>query len=329
MSDALEVVPLPPYEIVANVSEGRDKAILAAFTAVVSGSPGVRLLNVHHDTDHDRSVYTYVGDGDALSLATRALARLAVATIDLTSMKKNGADRGVHPRIGAIDVIPVVPLGPDGSERGAVVIARTLARALAADLNLSVHLYGAAARSTARAALPNIRRGGFESLGERQAQPDSEPDEGPTAPHATAGAVAVGVRPLMAAWNIQLVGAPESKLLDVARALATQLRATSPGGVPGLQALGFPLPSINGAQLSMNLHDVIGAASRGITLHAIRARAHVVAQRLGVQLGETEIVGLIPEASLRAGGDPLQLAIRGDWESVTLEYALGKSGNQR
>jgi glutamate formiminotransferase len=133
----------------------------------------------------------------------------------------------------------------------------------------------------------------------------------------------------MAAWNIQLTGAPAPALLDAARALATQLRATSPGGVPGLQALGFSLPSINGAQLSMNLHDVVGAASRGVTLHEIRARAHDAAQRLGVQLGETEIVGLIPEAALRAGGDPRQLAIRGEWERVTLEYALREGGNQR
>ena len=133
----------------------------------------------------------------------------------------------------------------------------------------------------------------------------------------------------MAAWNIQLTGAQAPALLAAARALATPLRAISPGGVPGLQALGFPLPSINGAQLSMNLHDVIGAASRGVTLHAIRARAHEAAQQLNVQLGETAIVGLIPEAALRAGGDPLQLAIRGEWERVTLEYALREGGNQR
>ena len=324
MSAALSSVPLPPYEIVANVSEGRDPAILAVFTAVVAGSPGVRLLDVHHDADHDRSVYTYVGDGDALSLATRALARLAVATIDLTSPQKSGAHRGVHPRIGAIDVVPVVPLGPDGSERGAIVIARALARALAADLNLSVHLYGAAARSAARAALPDIRRGGFESLAERQAQPDGEPDEGPAVPHPTAGAVAVGVRPLMAAWNIQLIGAPEPKLLDVARALATQLRATSPGGVPGLQALGFPLPSLNSAQLSMNLHNVIAAGTAGVTLHSIRARAEAEARLLGVQLGESEIVGLVPESALRAGGDPNVLKIRSGWQRASIESRLAR-----
>ena len=324
MSGALGAVPLPPYEIVANVSEGRDPAILAAFTAVVAGSPGVRLLDVHHDVDHDRSVYTYVGDGDALSLATRALARLAVATIDLTSPQKSGAGRGVHPRIGAIDVVPVVPLGPDGSERGAVVIARALARALAADLNLSVHLYGAAARSAARAALPAIRRGGFESLRERQAQPDGEPDEGPAVPHPTAGAVAVGVRPIMAAWNIQLTGTPAPALLDAARALAAQLRATSPGGVPGLQALGFSLPSINGAQLSMNLHNVVTASTAGVTLHSIRARAEEEARLLGVQLGESEIVGLVPESALRAGGDPNALKIRSGWQRASIESRLAR-----
>ena len=324
MSGALGAVPLPPYEIVANVSEGRDPAILAAFTAVVAGSPGVRLLDVHHDADHDHSVYTYVGDGEALSLATRALARLAVATIDLTSTKKSGAGRGVHPRIGAIDVVPVVPLGPDGSERGAIVIARALARALAADLNLSVHLYGAAARSAARAALPDIRRGGFESLAERQAQPDGEPDEGPAVPHPTAGAVAVGVRPLMAAWNIQLIGAPAPALLDAARELATQLRATSPGGVPGLQALGFPLPSVNGAQLSMNLHNVVAAGTAGVTLHSIRARAEAEARLLGVQLGESEIVGLLPESALRAGGDPNVLKIRSGWQRASIESRLAR-----
>ena len=324
MSGALGAVPLPPYEIVANVSEGRDPAILAVFTAVVAGSPGVRLLDVHHDADHDRSVYTYVGDGDALSLATRALARLAVATIDLTSPQKSGAGRGVHPRIGAIDVVPVVPLGPDGSERGAIVIARALARALAADLNLSVHLYGAAARSAARAALPDIRRGGFESLGERQAQPDGEPDEGPAVPHPTAGAVAVGVRPLMAAWNIELTGAPEAKLADAAQAMARSMRGSTPRGIPGLQALGFRLLSVHGAQLSMNLHNVVAASTAGVTLHSIRARAEEEARLLGVQLGESEIVGLLPESALRAGGDPNALKIRSGWERASIESRLAR-----
>ena len=324
MSDALGAAPLPPYEIVANVSEGRDSAILAVFTAVVAGSPGVRLLDVHHDADHDRSVYTYVGDGDALSLATRALARLAVATIDLTSPQKSGAGRGVHPRIGAIDVVPVVPLGPDGSERGAIVIARALARALAADLDLPVHFYGAVARSEVRRALPEIRRGGFEALAERQRDPNHEPDEGPITPHPTGGAVAVGVRPLMAAWNIELTGAPEAKLADAAQAMARSMRGSTPRGIPGLQALGFRLLSVHGAQLSMNLHNVVAASTAGVTLHSIRARAEEEARLLGVQLGESEIVGLLPESALRAGGDPNALKIRSGWERASIESRLAR-----
>ena len=324
MSDALGAAPLPPYEIVANVSEGRDSAILAVFTAVVAGSPGVRLLDVHHDADHDRSVYTYVGDGDALSLATRALARLAVATINLTSPQKSGAGRGVHPRIGAIDVVPVVPLGPDGSERGAIVIARALARALAADLDLPVHFYGAVARSEVRRALPEIRRGGFEALAERQRDPNHEPDEGPITPHPTGGAVAVGVRPLMAAWNIELTGAPEAKLADAAQAMARSMRGSTPRGIPGLQALGFRLLSVHGAQLSMNLHNVVAASTAGVTLHSIRARAEEEARLLGVQLGESEIVGLLPESALRAGGDPNALKIRSGWQRASIESRLAR-----
>jgi len=312
----------PPYEVVANVSEGRDRSILAAFTSVVAGSPGVQLLDVHHDGDHDRSVYTYVGEADALILATRALARLAVATINLASSAKSGAGRGVHPRIGAIDVVPIVPLGPAGDERGAIAAARTLGRALAADLDLSVHFYGEVARSEARRALSEIRRGEFEDLAARQSDPANEPDEGPAVPHATAGAVAIGVRPLMAAWNIELVGAPAMELLRAARGIAASMRGSAPGGVANLQALGFALPSVQGAQLSMNLHDVIRAASAGITLHSIRDRAEREARALGVQLGESEIVGLVPGAALRAGGDPKNLKIRGGWQRATIESRI-------
>lgn len=321
---ARTLAALPPYEVVANVSEGRNAAILAAFSSVVGGSPGVQLLDVHRDADHDRSVYTYAGEAEALILATRALARLAVATIDLASPEKNGAGRGVHPRIGAIDVVPIVPLGPDGDERGAIAAARTLGRALAADLGLPVHFYGAVARSEARRALPEIRRGGFEMLAERQRTPAHEPDEGPIQPHPTAGAVAVGVRPLMAAWNIQLVGAPEAELLRVARVAAASMRGSAPGGVPNLQALGFALPSVRSAQLSMNLHDVIGSAVTGVTLHSIRERAEREARAHGLGLGESEIVGLVPERAIRAGGDPERLKIRGGWQRATIESRVAR-----
>ena len=324
MSAVRQSGALPSYEVVANVSEGRDEAVLAAFTAVVAGSPGVQLLDVHRDPDHDRSVYTYVGEADALVLATRALARIAIATIDLTAAAKSGARRGVHPRIGAIDVIPLIPLGPGGSEHGAVVAARALGRTLAADLNLPVHFYGAVARNEARRALPEIRRGGFEALAERQRDPDGEPDEGPIAPHPTGGAVAVGVRPLMAAWNIQLTGAAEEKLVTAARAIARSMRESAPRGIPGLQALGFRLPSVKSAQLSMNLHNVVASSSAGITLHSIRTRAEEEAHLLGVQIGDSEIVGLVPESALRAGGDPNALKVRGGWQRASIESRFAR-----
>jgi len=324
MSDVRPSGSLPSYEVVANVSEGRDAAILAAFTAIVAGSPGVQLLDAHHDPDHDRSVYTYVGEADALALATRALARLAIATIDLTAVTKSGVGRGVHPRIGAIDVIPLIPLGPGGSEHGAVVAARALGRSLATDLDLPVHFYGAVARSEARRGLPEIRRGGFEALAERQRDPNHEPDEGPITPHPTGGAVAVGVRSLMAAWNIELTGAPEAKLANAAQAMARSMRGSAPRGVPGLQALGFRLPSLHSAQLSMNLHSVVAASTAGVTLHSIRARAEEEARRLGLQLGESEIVGLVPESALRAGGDPNALSIRGGWQRASIESRLAR-----
>ncbi len=122
---------------------------------------------------------------------------------------------------------------------------------------------------------------GFEDLAARQQNPAHEPDEGPAAPHITAGAVAVGVRPLMVAWNIELTGAPEAELLCAARSAAASMRGSASGGVPNLQALGFVLPSVHSAQLSMNLHDVIGAAKTGITLHSIRDRAEREARALG------------------------------------------------
>jgi len=324
MNDVRLSEPVPSYEVVANVSEGRDAAILSAFTAIVAGSPGVQLLDVHHDPDHDRSVYTYVGEAEALALATRALARLAIATIDLTAASKSGVGRGVHPRIGAIDVIPLIPLGPGGSEHGAVVAARALGRTLAADLDLPVHFYGAVARSEVRRALPEIRRGGFEALTERQRDPNHEPDEGPITPHPTGGAVAVGVRSLMAAWNIELTGAPEAKLANAAQAMARSMRGSAPRGVPGLQALGFRLPRVHSAQLSMNLHNVVAASTAGVTLHSIRARAEEEARLLGVQLGESEIVGLLPESALRAGGDPNALKIRSGWQRASIESRLAR-----
>ena len=308
------------FEIVANISEGRSAEILQLAAAAIQDVPGVTLRDVHTDADHDRSVFTYVAAGGAeLVTATIALARVAVARIDLTSPEKSGVGRGVHPRIGALDVVPVVPISPEATLEQAAEIARVVGAALAATLDLSVHLYGAAARIEERRSLPTLRRGGFEQLAAHQAAEGGEPDYGPCTPHPTAGATAVGARPLMAAWNIALAGSDADTLLQIAKEIAREIRGATPGGIQGLQALGFPLASKGIAQVSMNLHDLLAATDRGDTLHAIRERVLVAARSRGVQIGETEIVGLLPERALHAGGNPAALQISGGWERVVLE----------
>lgn len=308
------------FEIVANISEGRDRGILTQAARAIQAVPGVELRDIHTDADHDRSVFTYLAVGGVdLVAATLALARVAIANIDLTHPAKSGEGRGVHPRIGALDVVPVVPISPTATLEQAVVIARDVAAALATTLNLPVHLYGAAARSEERRSLPALRRGGFEDLAARQAADGGEPDFGPRAPHPTAGATAVGARPLMAAWNIELVGDGIDPLIAIAKEIAREIRGVTPGGVRGLQALGFPLASKGIAQVSMNLHDLLEATNRGDTLHAIRERIRVAAERRGVAIGATEVVGLLPERAILAGGNPEALQISGGWERVVLE----------
>lgn len=308
------------FEIVANISEGRDAGIIGRAADAIRSVPGVTLLDIHSDRDHDRSVFTYVAaDGAQLAAATCALAHVAVATIDLRSAAKSGEGRGVHPRIGALDVVPVVPIGPSATLAQAAGIARTIGAELAAAEGLPIHLYGAAARSDDRRSLPTLRRGGFEQLAAHQAADGGAPDFGPVQPHPSAGATAVGARPLMAAWNIELVGGDASRLLAAAREIAREIRGATPGGVPGLQALGFPLVSLGIAQVSMNLHDLLDASDRGDTLHAIRTRIQRATHDRGLELGETEVVGLLPLRALHAGGDPRELQIRGGWERAVLE----------
>ena len=312
--------PTARFEIVANISEGRNAEILQRAAAAIQAVPGVTLRDVHTDADHDRSVFTYVAAGGVeLVAATLALARITVASIDLSSPEKSGEGRGVHPRIGALDVVPVVPISPRATLEQAAEIARIAAAALATTLSLPVHLYGAAARNEERRSLPTLRRGGFEQLAAHQSAEGGEPDFGPREPHPTAGATAVGARTLMAAWNIALAGSDADTLLQVSKEIAREIRGTTPGGVRGLQALGFPLASKGVAQVSMNLHDLLEATDRGDTLHAIRERVRVAASSRGVEIGETEVVGLLPERALQAGGNPAALQISGGWERVVLD----------
>ncbi len=267
-------------ECVPNVSEGRDPDVIHRIAEAIEGS-GCHLLDVHSDPDHNRSVYTMVGDEQQIYDGAIALARSAIALIHLCDQ------RGVHPRIGAIDVIPVVPI-QDTSMPLCVTLARRIGEKLGNGLGLPVFLYGEAARSEYRASLPWIRRGGAAGL-ERKLIEDG-PDYGPRRPHISAGAVAVGARGFLVAFNVVL----NTTDVSVAQAIASVIRETG-GGLPGVRALGLSLASRALSQVSMNLIDI---ASTDI-LAAFRAVQREATLR-GVDVLESEIVGLIPRVALGA-----------------------------
>lgn len=259
-----------------------------ALADAVVATPGTHLLDRHSDVDHNRSVLTFAGDPEAVSAAAFAAAAVAVERIDLTRHD------GVHPRMGAVDVVPFVPFGQTAMEV-AVDVARRAGARLGAELQVPVYLYGAAAAPGRPPELRAYRRDGFEdllALGDR-VQP---PDFGPGRLHPTAGAVVVGARPPLVAFNVLLASAD----LDVAMRLARRLRESS-GGMPGVQALGLWLEARDATQVSTNLLDLTTTPIAAV-LAALRAGA----LEEGVELTSAELVGLVPAAAL-AGleGDPL------------------------
>jgi glutamate formiminotransferase len=267
-------------ECVPNFSEGRRPAVLAALAASIRGVGGVRLIDVSPDLDHNRAVYTFAGAGDAVLEAAFESAAVAVARIDLR------AHEGVHPRIGAVDVIPFVPLWGATMEACAA-LAHRLAERLATRLGLPVYLYGEAARDPART-LAAIRRGGFERLRTEIAGPARRPDFGPAHVHPTAGAVAVGAREVLIALNVDL----ETTDLRAARAIAKAVRESA-GGLPAVQAMGVPLASRQLVQVSMNLRDY----RRTPPLVAFQ-RVEAEAARHGIAVAAGELIGCAPRDAL-------------------------------
>jgi glutamate formiminotransferase/glutamate formiminotransferase/formiminotetrahydrofolate cyclodeaminase len=261
---------MPLLESVPNVSEGRDRAAVDAIAAAF-GSAGGRVLDVHLDPDHHRSVITFVGDERALEDGLVAGIDEARQRIDLRE------HHGVHPRVGAADVVPVVPLVPGDLGRAASV-ARTVARRVGDELGLPVFLYGDL-RDGRRPAF--YRRGGLEELGRRIAATELAPPHGPSELDPRSGAVLVGVRAPLVAFNLDLRGS-----LEDAQAVARAVRESS-GGLPGVQALGLALG--DAVQVSTNLLDV-----EATPLHALVARVVVAAKECGAEVGASELVGLVP-----------------------------------
>src|SRR5258705_10725692 len=280
----------PLVECVPNFSEGRDPATIDALRAAISAVPGAQLLDVQSDTAHNRSVFTFVEPPAAAVAAALAAMRVAQQRIDLTK------HAGEHPRMGATDVVPFVPVTGVTMEE-CVQLARQLGERVATELQIPVFLYAKAATRVERERLPDIRKGEFEGLRGRTL----EPDFGPPRVHPTAGATAIGARPFLVAFNVYL----DTQEIAVAKEIAKQIR-TSSGGLPGVQASGFIVDGL--AQVSMNLLD-IDITSPAVVFNAIKARA----EKKGVAVQKSEIVGLVPERALIGAAETvLRLSNAGD-----------------
>lgn len=265
-------------ECVPNFSEGRRPEVVAAIVSAIASVPGARVLDQEMDANHNRCVITFVGDGRAVAEGAMAGARKAIELIDMNE------HHGEHPRIGALDVLPFVPVSGITME-GCVEIARAVGRRLAEELDVPVYLYEAAATRPDRKDLPNIRRGEYEGLKEAiGADSDRRPDFGPPRMHPTAGATVVGARPLLIAWNVDLA----TKDVRVAKRIAKAIRE-SDGGLPAVRAKGFELADRGLVQVSMNMIDY-----HKTSLTRVFEEIRALAAKEGVEIAESEIVGLVP-----------------------------------
>src|ERR1017187_6191205 len=265
-------------ECIPNVSEGRRQDVVSALAnAAVEAGEGVVLLDRTSDADHNRSVLTFLGDGDALVPAMTALVGPALGAINLRT------HRGAHPRVGAVDVIPFVPLR-GATAADCVAFAKTLGKALADRYGLPVYLYADPA---------TIRKGEFEGLAAKMAQPAWIPDFGPRAPHPTGGATVVGARAPLVAYNINL-GTSD---LAIADRIARAIRHLS-GGYRFVKAMGVKLDARGQVQVSINMTNF-----EKTPLHRVFETVKSEASRHGVAVVGSEIVGLVPQAALLAAAE--------------------------
>jgi len=264
----------PLIECVANFSEGRDPAIVKAIRDAIASSGGVLLLRSEMDGDHNRSVITFAGPREAVAEGALRGIAVAVERIDLRT------HQGVHPRMGAADVVPFVPL-EGASMADCVAVAHQVGEKIWTRLGVPVYFYEAAALEPERRLLESCRRGGFES-------PKLAPDLGGPALHPSAGACILGARKILIAFNINLA----TDDVQIAREIARKIR-TSSGGMPFLKALGLPLAGRGLAQVSMNLTDF-----EQTPLHVVFAAVEREAAARGVGIAGSEIIGLIPKKAL-------------------------------
>jgi glutamate formiminotransferase / 5-formyltetrahydrofolate cyclo-ligase len=291
-------------ECVPNVSEGRRAEIIDEMAVAISGVTGARLLDHSSDASHNRSVFTLAGDAEGVRNAVLALVARAVADIDLRT------HRGEHPRLGAVDVVPFVPIeGVTMME--CVELARQVGAEIARRFNVPVFLYEEASANPARRNLEDIRRGEFEGLAAKMRAPEWAPDFGPATPHPSAGATVVGARMPLIAYNINLA----TDRLDVAKKIAAAIRQSS-GGFRYVKAAGFRLETRGIVQVSMNLTNF-----EKTPIFRVFETVKREAARYGVAILESEIVGLVPSAAL-TGAAEFYLQLEGFNADQVLETKL-------
>jgi len=291
-------------ECIPNVSEGRRPEIISAMASAISAVPGVRLLDHSSDPSHNRSVFTLVGDADGVERAILALFERAVADIDLRGHS------GEHPRLGAVDVVPFVPI--EGvTMAGCVALAKKVGAEVAARFKIPVYLYEEASTNPERKNLEDIRRGEFEGLTAKMSALEWAPDFGPSAPHQSAGAAVIGARMPLIAYNINLA----TDRLDVARKIAAAIRQSS-GGYRFVKAMGITLEDRGIVQVSMNLTNF-----EKTPIFRVFETVKREAARYGVAVLESEIVGLVPSAALTAAAE-FYLQIDGFKAEQVLENKL-------
>lgn len=292
-------------ECVPNLSEGRDLKRIDAVENAIASVPGVLLLHRTSDTDHHRSVLTFAGPGTTVvEAAVRAVSE-AARQIDLNQ------HRGIHPRLGALDVLPFVPLG-QMTVADCVPLAREAGERIWRELGIPVYFYGAAAARPDRRNLEDVRRGQFEGLREDCVIDEMKrPDIGGPGLHPTAGAVIVGARKVLIAYNINL----RTEDLGIAKQIAKAIRASN-GGLPGVKALGLPLASRGLVQVSMNITDY-----ELTSVHEVYSTVERLAATHGVEIEESELIGLIPRQAIEtAAADFLKL--RGFRSQRVIENAI-------
>lgn len=285
------------FECIPNISEGRDPSIVLECVSAVKNTEGITLLNYTSDVDHNRSVITFMGDAEAIENAAIDLCRKTTALIDLRK------HCGEHPRVGALDVLPIVPL-KDATVEESIELSKRIAKRLSDECGVPTYLYEDSASAPHRKNLADVRRGGFEGLPEKTKDPDWLPDFGENY-HKSAGVTVVGARFFLIAYNFDLI----TNDLSIAKAIAKKIRQSS-GGLECVKALGVMLESENKTQVTVNLTDY-----RKTPLYVLTEEVRRLAHEYGTEVESAELIGLIPMRALTESA-AYYLGIR-DFDSKT------------